>query len=233
MLYMSRPIHFADTRRKGLWGICKIDRERHYEDFLTGHEKTEYAVMKAACRKGEWLSARVALKNMLMDQNLIESPTDCQTEKDRYGRPHLSIYKKGISIILNCSISHKNGLAAICISCFPEMRVGIDIEAISERPLRVRRAFINGSDSLTGIEELKENYTILWACKEAASKVMGRGMLMDFKKLTVKGDSQGRFTVIENGRQIIKGDYFFSEDFIIAVCYRSERPVICDFTQKK
>ncbi|MDY7034972.1 MAG: 4'-phosphopantetheinyl transferase superfamily protein [Thermodesulfobacteriota bacterium] len=233
MLYMSRPIHFAATRRKGLWGLCRIDRERQYEDFLTGYEKTEYAVMKTAGRKREWLGARIALKKMLMDQNLIDSPMDCQTEKDRYGRPHLSIYKKGISIILNCSISHKNGLAAICIGCLPETRVGIDIEAISERPWRVRRAFINGSDSLAGIEELKENYTILWACKEAASKVMGRGMLMDFRKLTVKGDPQGRFTVLENGRETIEGDYFFSEDFIIAVCYRSERPVICDFTQKK
>lgn len=233
MLYMSRPIHFADTRRKGLWGLCRINQERQYEDFLTGHEKTEYAVMKAAGRKREWLGARVALKNMLMDQDLIESPTDCQTEKDRYGRPHVSVYKKGISVILNCSISHKNGLAAVCISCLPEMRVGIDIEAISERPWRVRRAFTNKSDSLGGVEELKENYSILWACKEAASKVMGRGMLMDFRKLIVKGDPQGRFTVLENGKETIEGDYLFSEDFIIAVCHGSERPGVFDFVKKE
>jgi len=220
MFYMSQPFYLDNTRVAGVWGLCRLDHEWRYEEFLTEREKVEYAALKAENRKREWLSARVTLKKILMDGKIIESPTHCQTEKDRFGCPRVRVRKEDISMIMNCSISHKKGVACVCISCFPEMRLGIDMESITERPWRVRRAFINRCDLLEGVREVKKNYTILWACKEAASKVIGLGMLMDFRKLTIRGDKRRRFTVFEDRKETMQGCYFFSRDFIVAICYR-------------
>ena len=219
MLYMRQPINIGGTKIEGLWGLCRIG-QRKYEEFLTEQEKIEYAVLKSNNRKREWLSARVALKKLLMDANLIESPIHCQIEKHRYGCPHVRVQKEDISMIMNCSISHKKGIASVCVSCSPEIRLGIDMETINERPWRVRKAFINRHDFVAGIKEAKDNYSILWACKEAASKVIGLGMLMDFKRLTIIGDKYKGFCVLENGKEAMKGIYFFFQDFVIAMCYQ-------------
>lgn len=219
MLYMRQPLNIGGTGIEGLWGLCRTGREK-YEEFLTEQEKIEYAILKSNNRKMEWLSARVALKKLLMDGNFIESPIHCQIEKDRFGCPQVKVQKEDISMIMNCSISHKKGIASVCVSYSPEVRLGIDIESITERPWRVRKAFINRHDFVTGVKEAKENFSILWACKEAASKVIGLGMLMDFKKLTIIGDKYNGFSVLKNGKETMNGNYFFFQDLVVAICYQ-------------
>lgn len=201
-----------------MWALCQLGQEQTYEPFLTEGEKKDYTMAKCHVRKMEWLSSRVALKKILMEGNLIQSPLHCQTEKDRFGRPHLTIYKEDSSTTMNCSIAHKKGMASVCISWFPNLKMGIDLETLSEKPWRLRNAFVGQEDSLTSIPESQKYYAVLWACKEAASKAIGLGMATDFKKLKVTGDDNKRFSILENGQKTMHGSYFFFHNFIVAIC---------------
>ncbi len=153
-----------------------------------------------------------------MDAESIESPLECSVNKDRFGCPHINLMQKSPPATVNCSISHKNGFASACISWDADMKLGIDMECISEKPFKLRRAFSDADDLLTGIKDAKEYYTVLWACKEAASKVLGLGLLKNFKDFLVEGDSDGRFIVFDKGKEIGRGTYDFVHGFVVAVC---------------
>ena len=70
------------------------------------------------------------------------------------------------------------------------------------RAWRVQESFINKHDSIISVKEQKEKFSILWACKEAASKLIGLGMLIDFKKLTIKADKNKKFCCINKWKRI-------------------------------
>jgi 4'-phosphopantetheinyl transferase len=92
------------------------------------------------------------------------------------------------------SISHSKGLVAIIIS---KQQVGIDIEEISEKALRVSTKFVstNNLKALTA-----EKATLIWCCKEAIYKWNQKGevdfiadiKLHPFQSLE-KGESWAQF----------------------------------------
>jgi phosphopantetheinyl transferase len=219
MFYRSSLFRFDNIATPGFWALCCLNPEGQYEESLTEQERNEYTALRSTKRKTEWLSARMALKKILMEANRIESPLNCQIEKDRYGCPLVRIRDEEVPTIMNCSISHKKDISAVCISWIPDLKLGIDLEMISEKPMQLRSAFARQDDSLVGISEAEKYYTVLWACKEAASKSVGRGMMIDFKKFQVKGNSHKKFTIFVNGKEVIRGHYFFSNDFIVALCH--------------
>lgn len=223
MFYMSQPFHSYSQEPVGMWALCQLDHEGNYKQFLTEGEKKDYNTPKGHMRKMEWLSSRVALKKILMEENLISSPLNCQTEKDRFGRPHLTIDKEDSSTTMNCSVSHKKGMASVCISWFPNIKIGIDIETISEKPWKLQSAFVGQEDSLSNISESPKYYTVLWACKEAASKAIGLGMATDFKKLKVTGDDKKRFSILRDVQELMHGTYFFFRNFIVALCLTNHK----------
>jgi phosphopantetheinyl transferase len=219
MLYMSQPLYFSNSQPIASWALCRLDSDSGHENVLTKREKTDYIKMKSHNRKREWLSARVALKKILTDLNCIETPRDCRIQKDRFGCPSVYITKDHIRM-MSCSISHKNGFASVCLGWSGGMRVGTDIEVITERPWRVHRAFVNEGDVLKGTMEPEEYFTLLWACKEAASKAIGLGMLKDFKKLQVTAERDGSFNVAASEKGMIIGTYYRFQEFFVATCYR-------------
>jgi phosphopantetheinyl transferase len=219
VFFSSHHLPFDNIFIGGWWGLCELDRESRYEKLLTEDERVEYARFKSHKRRREWLGARVALKRMIVESSFVESPLQCQVIKDRFGCPRLRLMPAGSSMSMNCSISHKDGAASVCVSYCPEMKLGIDMETLTERAWRVREAFINQNDSLTAVGKEKENSSILWACKEAASKVKGMGMLIDFRTLTVRGEMRQRFTVYENGEETMGGSYLFFGNFVVALCH--------------
>ena len=224
MFFSIRYLSFDNSSIGAWWSLCELDCESRYEELLTGDERVEYARFKSHKRKQEWLSARVALKRMLVEGNFVESPFQCQVIKDRFGCPRLRLMPEESSMSMNCSISHKDGAASVCISYFPEMKLGIDMETVTKRAWRVRDAFMNQYDSLSGLKEGKENCSVLWACKEAASKVRGLGLLMDYRTLTIRGKRDQRFTVFENGKETMDGTYLFFRDFVVALCQSRAGP---------
>ena len=216
--FYHQELSFDQFDVMGLWSVCRIESGFRSRDFLTEYEQREYYELRSASRKSEWLAARVAIKKILLRASLIESPLEGGIEKDRFGRPYVRI-KKGIdSPVFNCSISHKEGVASACISWVSDLNVGIDMETVSSKPRQLREAFVNNHDSLPELGNVEEEYSILWACKEASSKAIGLGWLLDFRKLTIRTYRFGRFAAFLNGLETMQGKYFYFNGFIIAIC---------------
>jgi 4'-phosphopantetheinyl transferase len=104
-------------------------------------------------RKKEWLASRLLLNeinpNYSISYNTFGAP---EVDNDGY-----------------ISISHSKGLVAIIIS---QQKVGLDIEEISEKSLRVSSKFVstNNLKALTA-----EKATLIWCCKEAVFKWHQKG----------------------------------------------------------
>ena len=103
---------------------------------------------KTEKRKKEFLSSRLLLEQL--------NPNAIITYND-FGAPELDNGKY-------ISISHSKEMVAIIIS---EQQVGLDIEQISEKALRLAAKFISvkNQSNLT-----KEKATLIWCCKEAIFK---------------------------------------------------------------
>ena len=78
------------------------------------------------------------------------------------------------------SITHTGAYAAIYLH--PTLKVGIDIERIGDKVMRVKNRFLS-DDELSSIDARNEktHLTILWAAKEALYKVMQQETV-DFKE---------------------------------------------------
>ena len=137
----------------GVWEINESLRD------LNNNFKDEYfKKLKNKKRKLEYACTRLLL-------NQIDS--DLKISYNKYGAPILNKKK-------NISISHTNNLAAIIIS---NNKVGIDIEKISEKPLKIAGKFISENDNVL----ININETCLaWSVKEAIYKFYEIGGL-DFK----------------------------------------------------
>jgi phosphopantetheinyl transferase len=207
----------ALSRETGTLSLCRIHETKPWEGYLTQSEWDEYAKIGSPVRRKEWLSVRVALKKAVLDRCMVHSPHECQIQKDRWGRPFVVILAGGRLRWLKCSISHKRGVASAFLVVVPQVNVGIDLEIMSERPLRLRRAFSSSSDALPPGSDPIRTCTVLWACKEAASKAMGVGLLKDFRSISIECREANAFQVNCDNSQPMQGVYLWVGDFVLAI----------------
>ena len=115
-------------------------------------------------RKKEWIASRLLLKKISPNTTI---------SYNEFGAPKLN---NGNYI----SISHSKGLVAVIIS---QQQVGIDIEEISEKALRVSSKFIstNNLKFLT-----TEKATLIWCCKEAVYKWCQKGNIDFIKDIIIQ-----------------------------------------------
>ena len=108
-------------------------------------------------RKREWLTVRVLLKEMLDEEKKILYTST--------GKPYLSDNSYQISI------SHTKGFVAVALH--PEMKVGIDIEHISQRIQKIRSRFMNKKEEANLDKEHEEMHLLLhWSAKESIFKLL-------------------------------------------------------------
>ena len=72
---------------------------------------------------------------------------------------------------LKISISHSK--TKIAVITHSQKNVGIDIEQISQKILRIAERFLSKKE-LEKIQQSPENYTLAWAAKETAYKIIGK-----------------------------------------------------------
>ena len=132
---------------------------------------------KTEKRKKEFLSSRLLLEQL--------NPNAIITYND-FGAPELDNGKY-------ISISHSKEMVAIIIS---EQQVGLDIEQISEKALRLAAKFISAKNqsNLT-----KEKATLIWCCKEAVFKWHQKGGVDFIKDIIIP-----EFTAKEKGEIAIQ-----------------------------
>jgi phosphopantetheinyl transferase (holo-ACP synthase) len=82
------------------------------------------------------------------------------------------------------------------------------------------RAFVHERDALLGSRPDEERLAILWALKEASSKVVGRGIAMGLKEVRCEETAPGRHRVIADGLEL-SGRHTLFDGYVVALCVRA------------
>ena len=137
------------------------------------------------------------------------------------GKPYL----KGVPF--HFSFSHCKGYAA-CAVC-DNRPIGIDIEIIHPRILKVAHKFLNDKekDVLAGLTEdaTLQQLAFFWAAKEAMYKQheqLGIDFSRDFYIPTLTTNKQGSMSAFILHKELNKEvtlDYHFGDDYVSVTCY--------------
>ena len=181
---------------------CNIaiwDTQETLDEILKLSKPFDLIRFKTEKRKKEFLSSRLLLEQL--------NPNAIITYND-FGAPELDNGKY-------ISISHSKEMVAIIIS---EQQVGLDIEQISEKALRLAAKFISAKNqsNLT-----KEKATLIWCCKEAIFKWHQKGGV-DFIKdiiipeFTVK--AKGIITIQFKSKELNLNYQKINNQYLVYVC---------------
>ena len=128
------------------------------EELISLSTNTDYSHVKSNERRKEFLACRILLN--YFNKNLKISYSE-------NGSPNLNNHQ--------CiSVSHSRNLVCIIIS---DKKIGVDVEQISDKSLRLKGKFINSHHTKLN----KEKSTLIWCIKEAVFKFHKIGNV-DFKK---------------------------------------------------
>ena len=168
------------------------------ENLISLSSNIDCSHLKSDKRKKEFLACRILLNHF--DENLKISYSE-------NGSPNLNNHQY-------ISVSHSGDLVCIIIS---DKKIGIDIEQISDKSLRLKEKFINSHHTKLN----KEKSTLIWCIKESVFKFHEIGNV-DFKKDVFVP----KFILEESGEidiqfknNTLKSYYFKVENFYLSyVC---------------
>lgn len=177
-----------------VWDMCESLDELMIlgKEFNTKNYKTEK-------RKKEFLTSRIILKEIYPKERI---------SYNEFGAPELS---NGTFI----SISHSKNLVSVITS---KTKVGIDIEEISNKALRLSDKFINPNKhkNLT-----PEKANLIWCCKEAVFKWYQKGKV-DFKNdielMPFKLEETGKINCTFKSQTLILNYHKINNHYLVYVC---------------
>ena len=132
------------------------------ENLISLSSNTDYSHLKSDKRKKEFLACRILLNIYNKDLKISYSEN---------GSPNLNNHQY-------ISISHSGDLVCIIIS---DEEIGIDIEKISDKSLRLKEKFINPHHTKLN----KEKSTLIWSIKESVFKFHEIGNVDFIKDISV------------------------------------------------
>ena len=132
------------------------------ENLISLTSNTDCSHLKNDKRKKEFLACRILL-------NIYNK--DLKISYSKNGSPNLNNHQY-------ISISHSDDLVCIIIS---DKKVGMDIELISDKSLRLKEKFINSHHTKLN----KEKSTLIWCIKEAVFKFHEIGNVDFIKDISV------------------------------------------------
>ncbi|MCO4292782.1 4'-phosphopantetheinyl transferase superfamily protein [Solitalea sp. MAHUQ-68] len=128
---------------------------------LDQSEKEVYESLSKGKRELHWLSSRVLLRS------LINTPDFIKTALDEHHKPYL------VNLPHHFSLSHSFDYAAVMIS--KSKKVGIDIELIKDKILRIEDKFLSKNEqAFINPEQRTKHLYACWAGKEALYKLFGK-----------------------------------------------------------
>lgn len=130
-------------------------------EFLSFREKLSFANISHPEKKKEWGTARLAIQEAL-DHLQVPFPG---FYKDEHGKSQ-SMNGQGF-----VSLTHTRGYAAAIYH--RELPVGIDLEIIREKILRIGTRFL-AEEELTFLQPQPAHYTMAWSAKESIFKCHGK-----------------------------------------------------------
>jgi len=200
--------------------LCRWELDEAPVEWLHVDEAKEYERLKSARRRREWGAARAGLKWLLMAKGEPAEPKGYKVAKDRFNRPWLSGFPHPLRRPWVCGIAHSGEMAAVVVSSLGGLKLGIDIQVPTPKLVRRKAAFVSPWDR---VEDQEDNEVVratrLWVCKEAASKAMGLGLAVDFKKLRVDARADGVFRVNYGRHALFEGWHGRCSEVLWAVGY--------------
>lgn len=166
----------------GLWEITESEDELFRSLRLREKELDLYQSFRTESRRKQWLAYRVLIQSMM-------APSSHDIEYDDTGKPYLA------NSHFHISVTHTENMAGAIIS--PEVHVGIDLEMLKERIVKVKDKFMS-EEELASVdpEDPVWDLTMAWCAKESTYKLCGKHQT-DFREhirvqLPAKAES-GRF----------------------------------------
>tara|TARA_B100001758_G_scaffold247507_1_gene265603 strand:+ start:2214 stop:2795 length:582 start_codon:yes stop_codon:yes gene_type:complete len=133
--------------------IAIWDLKESYSELLKLSNTHDLPKYKTEKRKKEFLASRLLLNEIQPNQSI---------SYNQYGAPEIKNEK-------HISISHSKNLVAIAVS---DKRVGLDLEYISDKALRLSSKFISKDHQ---INLSNEKATLIWCLKETIYKWYQKG----------------------------------------------------------
>lgn len=175
-----------DQLQSACLGLILVDTETTSsvrEDLYTPREAAR-AMRMGPRRRRDFTAARVALKRLARQLDLVKKnrpDREIETLGPDDQRP--CIAESGIY----CSVSHSARLAVAVAHRHP---VGVDLEMVSEKPIRTRHLFMSPRErdliSLSGLGP-KRAATRLWTIKEATAKALDLHLFQAIREVEVVG----------------------------------------------
>jgi phosphopantetheine--protein transferase-like protein len=170
-------------------------------------------------RKLQHLAVRLLFKLMMPEADL-----NMMVMADN-GKPYLQ------GVPFHFSFSHCKGYAAVAVSDTDP--IGIDIEIIHPRILKVANKFLNETEKgliadLSASDQLKQ-MAFFWAAKEAMYKQyeqLGIDFAKDFNVLSLTNGERGVVSAEISHKGIVKQvhlDYHFGEDYVCVTCFTESK----------
>jgi phosphopantetheinyl transferase len=155
--------NLAEKGKIAIWEISESEEELYNMLQLDEKEQQHFQALSKA-RQKQWLGSRVLLRTLLQTEQPIE------LNIDEHRKPFLNNFPFEISI------SHANHMAAVII--YEGKKVGIDIEKISERILKIKNKFLSTEELkfISSTNELEQLH-VCWGAKESLLKLYGKGSL--------------------------------------------------------
>jgi len=158
------PLHkviYLDNKTKlYLWKITEDFDTLFSQISLKDSSLARLDEMKSESHQKGFLAVRMLLQHLEYN--------DFDLYYDAYGKPHIK--PQGCSIKdIEISISHSNDFSAIVIS---EQKVGMDLEQLKDKTLRIAPRFMNilHLENLSEEEKIKKA-TVVWGIKESIFKI--------------------------------------------------------------
>ena len=181
---------------------CSIaiwDTQETLDKLLKLSKPFDLTKFKTEKRKKEFLASRLLLQ---------EFSTNTSISYNQFGAPELNSEKY-------ISISHSKELVAIIIS---EQQIGMDIEQISEKALKLASKFVSDKN-LKNLN--KEKATLIWCIKEAVFKWHQKGKVDFIKDIIIPEFSEkgkGQIKVNFKNKELIFNYQKLNNHYLVYVC---------------
>jgi len=176
----------------GIWEVTESPEELLKEVNLTPGEEVFFEQLRSPLRKKHWLAYRLILPHLL-DEKPVSG-----ISYDSHGKPSLD---NGAGHI---SVAHSGRFATMIFS--PGQRVGIDIEAIQPKIIKLVHKFLSPVElEYKFPAHLTESLCLIWCAKEALYKFYGgRGVVfsehLHIDPFLYEGTGQITGSVTVNGK---------------------------------
>lgn len=194
-----------------IWHITENAEELYAKLQLNDDEKKYYYSLQSGKRNLHWLGSRVLLRTLIKTNHYID------VQLDENNKPYL------VNFPFEFSISHSNELAAVII--YEGKKVGIDIEKMSDKILRIQKKFLSAHElSFISEDSQIEQLYVCWGIKESLFKLYGKGNLPFIEGIQIEPfqyliDTNVKATIIKDGyKQSFNMRYEKFNEYMLVWC---------------